>query len=227
MKVSHVCWSVFSGDDVSDTACRPVGSHRGETFREMAAESRVMELSRSVITDEAEAYRESEPLVTVEDQHLDILPGMFADGEFGRRDAEWVVRWYFRRFLGAYPDAERRRREEAFRTNDFGTVRDVLVDLRSLDAADALDRLTALDGVDVPVATAFLQFSAPDAYIVVGAREWSVLHEAGELADPYPDPPSPADYHSYLETCRRLADAFDCALPTLYRALWRLGRPED
>lgn len=186
-----------------------------------------MELSRSVVTDEATSYREHEPLVTVEDQHLDILPGMFADGEFGRRDAEWVVRWYFRRFLGAYPDAERRRREEAFRTNDFETVRDVLVDRPSLDAEDALDRLTALDGVDVPVASAFLQFSDPEAYVVVGEREWSVLHDAGELAEPYPESPSSADYLTYLETCRRLADAFDCDLITLYRALWRLGRPDD
>ena len=181
-----------------------------------------MELTRSIVTDEAESYRESEPLVTVEDQHLDILPGMFAEGEFGRRDAEWVVRWYFRRFLGSYPDADRQRHEERFRANDFETVRDVLVDLRSLDVDEALDRLTALDGVDVPVASAFLQFADPESYLVVGEREWSALVGAGELAEPYPDPVTPADYETYLATCRDLAGEFDCDLQTLYLALWRL-----
>mgnify|MGYP000574255188 CR=1 FL=1 len=97
-----------------------------------------MKLSRSVVTDAAESYRESEPLAAVEDQHLDMLPGMFETGEFGRRDAQWVVRWYFRRLLGAYPDADRRRHEEQFWANDFETVRDVLVDLRSLDVDEAL-----------------------------------------------------------------------------------------
>jgi hypothetical protein len=186
-----------------------------------------MELSRSVVTAEAESYRESEPLVTVEDQHLDILPGMFADGEFGRRDAEWVVRWYFRRFLGRYPDAERRSREERFRENDFDRVHGLLQDLTALDVDEALARLTALDGVDVPVATAFLQFADPDSYLVVSEREWSVLHAAGELSEPYPDPPSPAAYATYLARCRALADAFDCDLVTLYRALWRLSAPDE
>lgn len=185
-----------------------------------------MELSRSVVAERAEEYRQSEPLVSVEEQHLDILPSMFEDGEFGRRDVEWVVRWYFRRFLGAYPDADRRRREEQFLENDFERVRSVLVDLASVEVDEALDRLTALDGVDVPVASAFLHFSDPDSYIVVGEREWSVLFEAGELSDPYPDPPSPAAYETYLETCRTLADEFDCDLHTLYRALWRLAKAD-
>jgi hypothetical protein len=185
-----------------------------------------MELSRSVVTDEAESYRESHPLVTVEDQHLDILPEMLAAGEFGRRDAEWVVRWYFRRFLGRYPDAERRRREEAFLENEFDRVHDLLSSLAALDVDDALDRLTALDGVDVPVATAFLQFADPDSYVVVGEREWSALHEAGELSEPYPDPPSPGAYETYLARCRALAAEFDVDLVTLYRALWRLSAPK-
>jgi hypothetical protein len=187
----------------------------------------MMELTRSVVTDEAEAYRDSEPLATVEEQHLDILPQMFAAGEFGRRDAEWVVRWHFRRFLGRYPDAERRRREEQFRTNDFDRVHDLLPDLATLDVDEALTRLTTLDGVDIPVATAFLQFADPDAYIVVGEREWSVLHAADELSEPYPDPPSPAAYETYLARCHALAADFDCDLVTLYRALWRLSAPEE
>ena len=187
----------------------------------------MMELSRSLVVEEAESYRESEPLVTVEDQHLDILPGMFADGEFGHRDAEWVVRWYFRRFLGRYPDAERRRREEQFRENDFDRVHTLLGELAGMDVDEALDRLTALDGVDVPVATAFLQFADPDSYLVVGEREWSVLHEAGELSEPSPDPLSPAAYETYLSRCRALADEFDCDLVTLYRALWRLSTPDE
>jgi hypothetical protein len=186
-----------------------------------------MKLSRSVITDQAESYRESEPLATVEDQHLDILPSMFEDGEFGRRDAEWVVRWHFRRFLGEYPHADRSAREERFRENDFERVRDVLVDLASVPMEEALDRLTALDGVDVPVASAFLQFADPASYLVVGEREWSVLHEAGELSGPYPDPPSPDDYRTYLDTCRALAADVGCDLVTLYRALWRLAKADQ
>lgn len=186
-----------------------------------------MDLTRSAVTERAEVYRQSEPLAAVEEQHLDILPSMFEDREFGRRDAEWVVRWYFRRFLGEYPDAERRDREERFRENDFERVRRVLGDVATLDVDEALDRLTALDGVDVPVASAFLQFADPESYVVVGPCEWDALVAAGELSDPYPDPPSPAEYVTYLRTCRRLAGTFDCDLYTLYRALWRLGTDEQ
>ena len=192
-----------------------------------------MTLTRSLVETEAEAYRREEPLYAVEQENVDLLGNAFARGEFGRRDAEWVVRWYYRRFLGAYPDAERRRVEEAFETNEFEDVRRAIAAaveaVDGPDAADgeadvaaAMERLTALSGVDVPVASAFLLFVDPDRFVVVGEREWGVLHEHDELARPYPDPPTVAEYGTYLDACRELADRFGCDLWTLYRALWRL-----
>ncbi|SEW03310.1 hypothetical protein [Natrinema salifodinae] len=186
-----------------------------------------MELSRSLVAAKAREYRENEPLDTVEREQIETLPAAFASGEYGRRDAAWVVRWYYRRFLGDYPDRERRAAEEAFRENDFEAVRAAIADaVAATDAATGLDRLTDLDAVDVPVASAFLAFIEPDEYVVVGPRVWATLREAGELDRSYPDPPSVPAYEDYLERCRALADRFDCDLPSLYRALWRLASSE-
>lgn len=184
-----------------------------------------MDLTRSTVATEAETYRRREPLSPVEREQIETLPKAFAEGEFGWRDAEWVVRWYYRRFLGAFPDAERRAVEERFGRNDFETVRRAIRDaVRADSTAERIERLTDLEAVDVPVASAFLAFVDPEEYVVVGEREWAVLREAGELSGPYPDPPSIAEYEAYLETCRTLADRFDCDLWTLYRALWRLWK---
>lgn len=181
-----------------------------------------MELTRSLVETQAREYRDREALYTVEQESLETLPRAFESGEYGRRDAAWVVRWYYRRFLGDYPDAERREAEEGFRDNDFEAVRSAIGDaVDASDAAEALERLTDLEAVDVPVASAFCMFIDPDAYVVVGPREWSALRAAGELDRPYPDPPAISDYETYLERCRSLADRFDCELWTLYRALWR------
>ncbi|QLK25662.1 hypothetical protein HYG81_16495 [Natrinema zhouii] len=183
-----------------------------------------MELTRSLVESQAREYRNREPLYAVEEENLETLPAAFESGEYGRRDAAWVVRWYYRRFLGDYPDDERRDAEERFRTNDFEAVRVAIAD--AVDASDAtagIDSLTALEAVDVPVASAFCMFIDPDEFVVVGPREWSTLRDADELPHPYPDPPSVSQYETYLERCRSLADRFDCDLWTLYRALWRLS----
>ncbi|MFD1564699.1 hypothetical protein ACFR99_14250 [Haloarchaeobius amylolyticus] len=183
-----------------------------------------MELTRSLVESEARDYREQEPLYPVEAEQLETLPAAFESGEYGRRDAVWVIRWYYRRFLGAYPDTKRRDAEERFWHNDFEAVRDAIA--AAVDAADAatmIDALTALEAVDVPVASAFCMFIDPDAYVVVGPGVWAALREAGELSQPYPDPPSVSQYETALERCRSLADRFDCDLWTLYRALWRLS----
>lgn len=183
-----------------------------------------MDLTPELVASRAAAYEEVQPLSAVEAEHAKILPGMLADGEFGWRDAEWVVQWYFRRFLGAYPDAERRAVEDAFNKNSYEAVRDALADAAATkNAAAKLDRLTQLTGVDVPVGSAFLQFLDPEAYIVCSAREWAPLQAAGELDGAYPDPLSIAAYERYLVTCRTVADRCDCSLGTLYRALWTLG----
>ncbi|WP_076607802.1 hypothetical protein [Natronorubrum thiooxidans] len=183
-----------------------------------------MDLSQSLVESTADEYRDEHPLYPVEQEGVETLPTAFRTGEFGWRDAKWVVRWHYRRFLGAIPNATRREREAQFDRNDFEDIRDALIDVATADdPVTHIDRLTALEGVDVPVASAFLLFVGPESCLVVGEREWTVLYDAGELADPYPDPLSPAAYDRYLETCRSLGERFDCDMWTLYRALWQLG----
>lgn len=183
-----------------------------------------MELTADLVADRADAYPSVQPLSAVEAEHLEILPAAFADGDYGWRDAEWVVQWYHRRFLGAFPDATRREREGAYGANDFEAIRGAIAAAADADDSDGgLAALTALEGVDVPVASAFLQFVDPERSLVVGPRTWAVLREAGELTDPYPDPPSAGEYRSYLAICRAVAERCDCTLQELYRALWVLG----
>lgn len=182
-----------------------------------------MDLNRSLVREKATEYERVEPLVARERDHLETFPEAFESGDYGWKDAEWVVRWYFRRYLGAYPDERRREVEEAFGTNEFDDVRDAIESVRVAEDVDgALRELTTLAGVDVEVASAFLQFFDPESYVVVDERAWQALLAADELDDPYPDPPSPAEYRRYLSTCRELAGRFECSLQELYRALWRL-----
>ncbi|WP_435180009.1 hypothetical protein [Halorussus sp. AFM4] len=186
-----------------------------------------MRLTRATVTAAAEDYRRREPLYPVERDQVRTLPDAFAAGEFGWRDAEWVVRWYYRRFLGEYPDAERRAAEEGFGANDFEEVREVIADVVATSSTrERVDRLTDLAAVDVPVASAFLLFADPDANVVVGPREWAVLREAGELSVPYPGSPSVGEYVTYLDACRSVADRCDCDGWTLYQAIWRLWKDE-
>jgi len=129
-----------------------------------------------------------------------------------------------RRYLGAYPDEKRRETEAAF---DKNTYEDVLTALSGVsqtsEVADQLERLRALEGVDVRVASAFLQFMYPSEYIVVDDRVWEGLRAVGELADPYLDAPSVADYLTYHDTYREILEELDVGAYTLYRALWQLG----
>jgi hypothetical protein len=189
-----------------------------------------MDLSESTVRDRARTYAEREPLYDVERQHVETVPKTFAGDEYGRRDAQWIVRWYFRRYLGEYPDRERREREEAFRGNEFDDVIAAIeaaadaVGVKNDESADvdaALDALTALDGVDVAVASGFLQFLAPSRFVAIDRRTWAVLAAAGELDDPYPEPPSAADYRRFDEACRAVTDRTGVDAWTLYRALWR------
>ena len=182
-----------------------------------------MELTESSVREYAREYAAREPLYAVEQEHVEILPATFAGAEYGRRDVEWVVQWYFRRYLGAYPDKRRREREERFRTNDFGTVLDTLstVAERPGEPAANLRQLTELDGVGVPVASAFLQFTFPERYVTVDARLWETLRECGELDEPYPDARGVEEYLEFDEACQRLAERIGVDAWTLYRGLWR------
>lgn len=187
-----------------------------------------MDLTEATIADRAEEYTETEPLYDVEQQHVEILPNTFAGSDYGRRDVQWVVQWYFRRYLGSYPDQERRETESAVRDNDFEAVLDTLgaVAQGSDDPAEALTVLTDLNGVDVPIASAFLQFVDPERYVALDERTWDVLQEAGELDSPYPDSPSVETYATFDETCRAVMDRTGVDAWTLYRALWRLWAGE-
>ncbi|ELZ00060.1 hypothetical protein [Natrialba asiatica] len=188
-----------------------------------------MEFTRELVRSEAADYRAENPFYPVEQEQLETLPRAFETAAFGWRDAAWVVRWYYRRFLGSSLDAERRAAEERFQENDLDAIRAAIADavdaitVPERDAAVAIDALTALDGVDVPVATAFLTFLAPQHFTVLGPREWAVLHDAGELAEPYPTAPTASDYETYLDRCRSIATTTDCELRTVRRALWRLS----
>ena len=187
-----------------------------------------MDLSESIVRDRAREYAASEPLYDVERQHVETVPKTFAGDEYGRRDAQWVVRWYFRRYLGEFPDRERRAREDAFRGNEFddvvdavGTAADTVDGDEPLDVDAALDALTALDGVDVAVASGFLQFLAPSRFVAIDRRTWEVLAAAGELDGDYPDPPSTDEYRRFDDACRAVMERTGVDAWTLYRALWR------
>lgn len=181
-----------------------------------------MDLSPETVSSLASEYRAVQPLASVEEEHLEILPSTFASGDYGWREAEWVVQWYFRRFLGAYPDADRRAAEAAFGENDYETVHDAIAGAVDADGAQAkLDLLTDLTRVDVSLASAFLQFIEPSTYVVMSPIEWGVLTEADELTARYPDPPSTDAYHRYLTACNRIASRCECDLWTVYTALWR------
>ncbi len=183
-----------------------------------------MNLSRSLIETKAKEYESEQPFFTVEAEHIEILPGMLTDGDYGWRDLEWVVQWYFRRYLGAYPNRKRREIEDAFGENTYEEVMAALDGVTETDdTEEKFDHLCSLAGVDVRVASAFLFFMYPETYLPVGDREWHALGEFGYVDEPYPDPPSAEQYLRYHESCREMIEEFEVTPWTLYRALWRVG----
>lgn len=187
-----------------------------------------MGLTRSTIEAAATEYAEEEPLYPVEQEGVETLPEAFAAGEFGFRDAEWVVQWHYRRYLGAYPDGEQRENEARFADNERSAVRGAVVEAANAGTLDErLTPLQELEGVGLDVASAFLQFINPERYLAIDSRTWDVLYEAGELDDPYPGDPSIEEYRRFLEACRGVAEKHDVDCWTLYRALWRLGNDRE
>jgi len=184
-----------------------------------------IDLTRERIDALADEYGAREPFDLVEREHVETLPRAFARGDFGRRDAEWVVQWYYRR--GTVPDAERREAEERFLDNDYETMVGAIQGAAKAGSLDErLGRLTALTGVDVPVASAFLAFIRPEDCVAVGEREWTALRGAGELDEASPESITPAAYRQYVEAVRSVADRTDRDPWTVYRALWRVGAEE-
>jgi hypothetical protein len=181
-----------------------------------------IDLTHERIAALADEYEEREPFDLVEREHTETLPRAFAEGDFGRRDAEWVVQWYYRR--GTVSDTERREAEERFLDNDYEAMVDAIQGAATADSLDEkLRRLMSLTGVDVPVASAFLAYTRPDEYVAVGEREWAALSAAGELDGSYPDSISPTAYRRYTRAVRSVADRTDHDRWTVYRALWRAG----
>ncbi|GGI94206.1 hypothetical protein GCM10008995_00510 [Halobellus salinus] len=182
-------------------------------------------LTTDIVAEHTQTYPEVQPFSMVEDEHRELLPDMFEGGDYGWRDAEWVVQWYGRRFFGGFSDRDRRALEAAYNDNDYEDVHDAIG--AAVDAEDAvgmLSHLTDLAGVDVPIGSAFCQFIDPDNYVVIDERQWGLLREAGELDADYPDPPTIEAYERYLATYRAVADRCECSLWDLYRALWVLGQ---
>jgi len=184
-----------------------------------------MNLTADVVAEHTRTYPEVQPFSMVEDEHRELLPKMFEGGDYGWRDAEWVVQWYGRRFLGGFPNRDRRALEDAYDDNDYDDVHDAISAAVDADsAAGMLSHLTELAGVDVPIGSAFCQFIDPERYVVIDEHQWTGLHEAGELKSEYPDPPTVADYERYLDVYRSVAERCDCSMWDLYRALWVLGQ---
>lgn len=177
-----------------------------------------------MIQTEAQAYRDQEPFYTVEQEQIETFGPAIANGQYGWRDVVWIVQWYYRRYLGAYPDDHRREIEETFAENEFEAIRDRLSEvIASSEVSEQVGLLTQLNGVDVGLASAFLMYIEPEERITIGPREWSALVNHSELERSPPEPFEPADYSSYLQTCREIGTRTDSTMWTVYQALWRLG----
>lgn len=186
-----------------------------------------MELSPDEVEAAIEAYRSSEPLYTVESESIESLPGAFRRGEYGRRDAQWVVRWFGRRYLGQEPPGfDPTAREERFEGADFEAVRDAIdeaVDADRDEFGSAIDALTSLPGVDLPVASAFLAFANPETFVTVDPRAWRAARSLIGLEGTYPDPPTIEQYEAFLNACHVLADRYGVSPWEVYMVLWRHG----
>ncbi|MFC6752164.1 hypothetical protein [Halorubrum tibetense] len=186
-----------------------------------------MELSPDEVEAAIEAYRSSEPLYTVESESIEGLPRAFRRGEYGRRDAQWVVRWFGRRYLGEEPPGfDRTHREERFEGADFEAVRDAIDEAVAADRDEfgsAVDALTSLPGVDFPIASAFLAFANPEVFVVVDRRTWQAAQSLTDLEGAYPDPPNIEQYEAFLDTCHVLADRYGVGPWEVYMFLWRHG----
>jgi len=193
--------------------------------------------------EHVETYRETAPFYPVEAESVETLPDAFRAGDYGRRDVEWVVRWYFRRRVDAIDHEERRAVEEAVEDADPSELRGAMWDaIDALDEASpeeggdgdprapahhrALDALADLPGVDLAVASALLWFLDPDRFLVVGDREWRVVAALTDLDPAYPEPMTPAAYDRYLDAVRTLADRLDVDHWRLYMVIQRVYAEE-
>ena len=155
----------------------------------------------------------------VENDRIETLPTAFRDGTYLWKDVEWVVRWYCRRPLG---EADRTA-ESAFRENAMDDIRSVIDTIDDASGVtERVESLTTLAGVDVPIASAFLQFIDPESFAVVGPRAWRTLYREDALATSYPESVTAPEYATYLRECHGIAATVDMSLIDVGRALWVL-----
>ncbi len=186
-----------------------------------------MTLTQARLEAAADRYRQEGPLYPVEAEAVDTLPAALTRGDVSWRDVEWIVQWYYRRFFGAMADSDRATREAQFGENEFEAVLTAIENAsEASEVQEALEALTDLEGVDVPVGSAFCMFLDPERYIVMSDHEWGVLVEAGELEEPYPTAPTAESYEQYLTRCRSIANRIDGGLWTLYQAFWGMSERE-
>lgn len=172
-----------------------------------------------------EAYFDELPdyLSDWERSAIEELPGKFVEGTVDVTDVLQVYLWKnYGLNLGAY---------NAFKLldADLDTLQTTVDDaLSAPTVTERVDRLTDLEFVAVPAASAILAFSAPETYAVYDSNVVAALADrwpkrAAELDE---SGPTPADYERFLTVCRDLCEELDVSLRTLDRALWLHGNDD-
>ena len=82
-----------------------------------------------------------------------------------------------------------------------------------------LEVLTLLNGVDVRMASAILQFCFPDLYTVMDWRAWESLRNLGKISGKIED--TYECYKKYNDVCQEIAKQFHVSLRALDKALWQ------
>lgn len=172
------------------------------------------------LRNRAAEYGDREAFAVVENERLETMPEAFRNGTYLWKDCEWIVRWYSRRSLDGHLNPA----EETFRQNRMERV-EVAIELavEAKRTIDKLDALLTLEGIDVPIASAFLQFMDPKAYAAISNPCWRALVDADILSGAYPEIVGLKDYDRFLGACRELAGDAEMPVFAVGRALWRIG----
>jgi hypothetical protein len=82
-----------------------------------------------------------------------------------------------------------------------------------------LEVLTLLEGVNIRMASAILQFCFPQRYVVMDWRAWESLRAAGKIKGEIED--AFECYKQYNDMCQRISKQFGVSLRELDKALWQ------
>lgn len=146
-----------------------------------------------------------------DDTSLDELVGQT---EFGRRELEIVLKWKLeprfwgralRLIAGISDDEISSATRRAFEDDD---------DLR------AIERLTTLPAVGIPIASAILTAQDPNRYTVADFKALASLHALRYLEGSGNRPNWRSWWLPYLDTCRFLSSSWGMSLRDADRALW-------